>query len=96
MSGARGRLTVKADPSPRTLDAASRPPIVSVRALASGSPIPVPSIGVSSAPSLSKGMKMRSRSSGCMPGPVSETVTLTWPAAAAWLVIVMVPPRGCT
>ena len=59
-SGARGRLTVKADPSPRTLDAVSWPPMASVRALARGSPIPVPSIAVCSAPSRSKGMKMRS------------------------------------
>ena len=47
--------------------------MASVSALASGSPIPVPSTAVVSAPSRSKGTKMRSMFSGEMPGPVSET-----------------------
>ena len=85
---------VKTDPWPGTLDAgAAGLGMASVSALASGSPIPVPSTLVCSAPSRSKGTKTRSRFSAVRPGPVSETAMLTWPVASSWQVIVMVPPR---
>src|SRR5450755_2781301 len=64
-----------------------------VRALARGSPIPVPSTAVCSAPRRSKGMKMRSMFSGDRPGPVSETVMMAWPAPSSAQEIVMLPPR---
>ena len=92
-SGARGRVTVNADPWPGTLVAVSWPPMASVRARASGSPMPVPSIAVCSAPRRSKATKIRSMLSGEMPGPVSETVMVAWLVPCARQVIVTVPPR---
>ena len=67
--------------------------MASVSALASGSPMPVPSTAVVSAPRRSKGTKMRSMFSGEMPGPVSETTMLAWPVLPFWQEIVMLPPR---
>ena len=71
----------------------TRPPMASVRALASGSPIPVPSTAVCSAPRRSKGAKMRSMFSAEIPGPVSETTMLARRAPSSRQAIVMAPSR---
>lgn len=72
--GAPGSQSVKHDPWSDSLDSVASPPMRRANCRLMVSPGPVPPVTrVSSAPACSKGWKLRSRSSGATPVPVSVT-----------------------
>ena len=83
---------------PPVLSALIVPPINSARLRHMGSPRPVPPCcPVSAAPVCSKGSKIRSRSSGLIPGPVSSTTKRRIPIPAlsgfpSHINVILIPP----
>src|SRR5205823_13870799 len=77
--GSTGRRTTKVAPRPRALCSWMSPPwrATSECAMASPSPVPLPTALV-----VKNGSKMRSQSSGAIPGPLSLTSTNTLPFSA--------------
>ena len=75
-----GSSTRKVEPWPGVLSRLIEPPISPVSRRAIASPRPMP-LCVPGSANCMKGWNTRFRSSGAMPGPVSSTSTIRWPAS---------------
>src|SRR5436190_20319095 len=88
-----GSVKTKVLPSPGSLSTQMRPPCSSISRFESARPSPVPSPCSTPVSDCWNSSKIRSRSSGSIPGPVSATATRTSPSTRVALTSTE-PPEG--